>query len=66
VIATFYPTEPATLIAERGDSVSLMYQVVSASGAKYEGRNELFWEHQGEATIRWGFEAPEMHCKKSP
>ena len=66
VITTFYPTEPATLIAERGDSVSLMYQVVSASGAKYEGSNELFWEHQGEATIRWGFEAAEMQCKKSP
>ena len=66
VIVTFFKTEPATLIAERGDSTSLMYQVVSASGAKYEGANELFWEHQGEATIRWGFQAAEMRCRKSP
>jgi uncharacterized protein len=65
VIVTFFKTEPATLIAERGDSTSLMYQAVSASGAKYEGPNELFWEHQGEATIRWGYGAPEMQCVKA-
>jgi membrane-bound inhibitor of C-type lysozyme len=43
-----------------------MYQAVSGSGAKYEGPNELFWEHQGKATIRWGYEAPEMPCVKRP
>ncbi|MEJ2515462.1 MAG: hypothetical protein P8080_09905 [Gammaproteobacteria bacterium] len=26
------------------------------------GRNELFWEHQGTATVRWGFGADEMRC----
>ena len=41
VIATFYPTEPATLLAERGDSVALMYQVVSGSGAKYPARIKM-------------------------
>ena len=66
VSVTFYPTEPATLVAERGDSMSLMYQVRSASGAKYEGQNNLFWEHQGEATIRWGYGAVEMQCRKTP
>ena len=65
VIVTFFKTEPATLIAERGDSTSLMIQTVSASGAKYEGPNELFWEHQGKATIRWGYQAPEMPCEKA-
>ena len=54
---------PASLLAERGDSVALMHQVVN--GAKYHGQNNLFCEHQGQATIRWGFEAPELHCKKS-
>ncbi|MDX1269510.1 MAG: MliC family protein, partial [Oceanisphaera sp.] len=49
VITTFFETEPPTLIAERGDSVSLMFLQPSASGAKYQGRNESFWEHQGEA-----------------
>jgi membrane-bound inhibitor of C-type lysozyme len=40
-----------------------MYQQPSASGTRYQGRNETFWEHQGEAMITWGFEAPEMHCR---
>lgn len=62
VIATYYPTEPATLLAEFGDSVALMYQQPAASGSKYQGRNESFWEHQGEATVVWGYDAPEMKC----
>ena len=66
VVVTFFKTTPPSLIAERGDSTSLMYQSISASGAKYEGQNNLFWEHQGEATIRWGYGAPEMRCVKTP
>jgi uncharacterized protein len=66
IVVTFFQTDPPTLIAERGDSVSLMYLQPSASGAKYQGRNETFWEHQGEALITWGYETPEMHCKKAP
>lgn len=62
VLATYFETEPATLIAERGDSVSLMYVEPVASGAKYVGRNEWLWEHQGEATVVWGYGAPEMRC----
>lgn len=66
VVATFFQTDPPTLIAERGDSVSLMYLQPSGSGAKYQGRNETFWEHHGEALITWGYGAPEMHCKQAP
>jgi uncharacterized protein len=62
VIVTFYATEPPTLIAELGDSTALMYAQPAASGSKYQGRNESFWEHQGEATVVWGYEAPEMKC----
>lgn len=65
VVATFFPTEPPTLIAERGDSVSLMYLERSASGSRYQGRNETFWEHQGEATVTWGYGTAEMRCYKS-
>jgi len=66
VVATYFKdTDPPTLIARRGDSVSLMYVQRSASGAKYQGRNETLWEHQGEALITWGAGAPEMHCKKA-
>jgi len=62
VVATFFQTDPPTLIAERGDQVSLMYLRPSGSGAKYQGRNESLWEHHGEATITWGYGSPEMKC----
>lgn len=66
VVVTFFPTEPPTLIAEYGDSVSLMYLQPSASGSRYQGRNESFWEHQGKATVTWGYESPGMDCVKRP
>lgn len=65
VIATFFETDPATLTAEYGDSVSLMYQQPAASGTRYQGRNESFSEHQGEALISWGRDAPQMRCQRS-
>jgi uncharacterized protein len=64
VTVTYFKTDPPTLIAERGDQVSLMYVQPSASGARYQGPNESFWEHQGEAVITWGYGAPEMRCTK--
>lgn len=66
VVVTYFKTDPPSLIAERGDSTSLMVAERTASGAKYVGRNESFWEHQGVATIVWGFEAPEMKCVAKP
>ena len=66
VVATFFETDPPTLIAERGDSVSLMYLEPAGSGTKYRGRNETFWEHHGEALVSWGYDAPEMRCKRTP
>ena len=64
VIVDFFRTDPPSLIAERGDSVSLMLQQPAASGMRYQGRNESFWEHQGEASVIWGYGAPEMRCQK--
>jgi len=64
VVVTFFRTDPPTLIAERGDSVSLMYLQQSGSGSKYQGRNEAFWEHGGETLVTWGHGAPEMRCTK--
>ncbi|WP_353861148.1 MliC family protein [Azospirillum formosense] len=63
---TFFETDPPTMIAERGDAVSLMVGQPAASGARYRGRNESFWEHQGEARVTWGYGAPEMTCRKAP
>ncbi|WP_200477407.1 MliC family protein [Azospirillum brasilense] len=64
--ATFFETDPPTMIAERGDAVSLMIGQPAASGARYQGRNESFWEHQGEARVTWGYGTPEMTCRKAP
>jgi len=66
VVVTYFETAPATLIAEYGDSSSLMFSQPAGSGTKYEGRNEMLWEHQGEAVIRWGYDVPEMQCVKKP
>jgi uncharacterized protein len=66
VVVTFFETDPPTAIAELGDSVSTMFAEPAASGARYRGRNETFWEHQGEATVQWGYEAPELRCTRKP
>jgi uncharacterized protein len=63
VTASFFATDPPTAIAERGDEVSFMVEQPAASGARYQGRNETLWEHQGEATITWGYGAPELRCR---
>jgi uncharacterized protein len=62
VRVTYFPTEPATLVAERGDQVALMFQQPMASGTRYLGRNEQLSEHQGDVTITWGVDARPMRC----
>lgn len=63
VVATFFnATEPPSLIAERGDQTSLMTQQPAASGSRYVGRNESYWEHQGEVRVVWGWQAPALRC----
>ncbi|MFO1406599.1 MAG: MliC family protein [Steroidobacteraceae bacterium] len=66
LVVTYFKTDPASMIAERGDETSLMIQQVAASGARYQGRNESFWEHQGVATVVWGYEAKPMQCRPQP
>ena len=66
LVVTHFRTDPPSLIAERGDETSLMRQVPAASGTRYEGRNESFWEHHGEATVVWGWQATPMHCVRKP
>ncbi len=63
ITITFFASEPPTLIAEHGAQSSLMFLAPSGSGTRYAGRNESFWEHQGEAMVTWGYDTPEMHCK---
>jgi heat shock protein HslJ/membrane-bound inhibitor of C-type lysozyme len=61
VIATFHQTDPPSVLVERGDRAVLGTQVRAASGAKYEGANLMFWEHQGEAAVTWM--KLELKCK---
>lgn len=62
VVVTYFDTQPPSLIAELGDSSSLMTIQPSGSGARYQGRNEQLWEHHGQASITWGYNATPMHC----
>lgn len=62
VVVTFFETTPPTLIAERGDSVSLMYDRPEGG---YRGRNEAFAAAPGGARITWGHGAPAMSCREA-
>ena len=53
VRATFYPTQPAMVLLERGGVTRPAFQTRSASGSRYEGDGVLFWEGRGEATLNW-------------
>ncbi|WP_233079862.1 lysozyme inhibitor LprI family protein [Rheinheimera soli] len=56
----YYPTTtPATLIADYGDQVSLMYQQADQT---YVGRNEKLSEQNEVFTVQWGYEAPLQSC----
>jgi heat shock protein HslJ len=50
---TFYETQPALVLLERGGVTRPAFQVKAASGARYEGEGVLFWEARGEATLDW-------------
>jgi heat shock protein HslJ len=59
--ATFYATEPGTLLLERAGQSRLAFRVRSGSGAKYEGANLLFWEGR-ETSVNWSGVA--LKCKR--
>ncbi len=61
LILSYFATEPATLIAERGDSVSLMF--LQPNGTDYLGRNETLWPQQDSVRLQWGYEAPVLTCR---
>jgi heat shock protein HslJ/membrane-bound inhibitor of C-type lysozyme len=51
--ATFYQTQPAMVLLERGGVTRVAFQVTAASGARYEGDGVLFWEARRQATLNW-------------
>jgi uncharacterized protein len=64
VEATFFVTDPPTVIVRRNGAAALLYSVPSGSGARYQGSMETFWEHQGEVRIVWEPGGPEVSCRK--
>ena len=66
IITTIFATEPLTLIAERGDSVSLMYHEGVGPEARFVGRNEILQERGAGISLVWGYGTPEMRCVKAP
>jgi len=62
LIATFYQTQPALVLIERDGRTRPAFQVMAASGTKYEGRDLTFWEARGEATVTWS--GVELKCKR--
>ena len=61
---SLYATDPPTLLAAREDSESVLFLVPSASGAKYEGKDTMVWEHRGKALVRWGYDADTIECTR--
>lgn len=66
LLASFFQTDPASLIAERGDRTAFLLVQPSGSGARYGGGGVDFWEHQGEVRLRWGAGSPELLCRRLP
>lgn len=66
IVTTFFATEPPTLIAERGDSVSLMYREGTGPDLRFVGRNESLKERGDGISVVWGYGATELHCAKAP
>lgn len=66
IVTTFFATEPPTLIAERGDSVSLMYREGAGPDSRFVGRNESLKERGDGISVVWGYGATELHCVKAP
>ena len=65
IAVTYFATQPPSLIAERGDSVSLMFLQPGDGDATYHGRNEIFRLQGNDAFVTWGHQAPELRCSQS-
>lgn len=65
VMVRFYPTTPASLIAERGDQVSFMVlqEATKESAELYLGRNESLSRQGAMLRLVWGYQAPELSCQ---
>ncbi len=66
LVASFYATEPAAMVAEYRGEEALLFQTISGSGARYVSGSTSFWEHQGEVTLEWGDPPATYICAAPP
>lgn len=59
VALRYYATTPATVIADYGDQVSLMFQ---QNDQNYLGRNEKLSQVADVFMLQWGYNKPEIRC----
>lgn len=65
ITAVFYTQlEPVTAVFSFDDQQLIASNVISASGAKYQGQNFEFWEHHGEASVRYFDTAAKCKIRK--
>ncbi|MEO2266072.1 MliC family protein [Pseudoalteromonas sp. YIC-656] len=60
----FFSTTPEKILVKKGTLRWLMHRLESASGAKYQGRNEMFWLKGDTAIAQWQFEGQTFSCTK--
>jgi uncharacterized protein len=52
-VAFYNKTEPPSAVITLGDKQTIAFATKSASGARYSSSQIDFWEHQGEARVKW-------------
>ncbi len=58
----FFATPMSAMTIHHNDGKLLLWQVMAASGTRYEGANTLYWEHQGEVQFISGVGAEAQTC----
>lgn len=66
ILATFYRTRPATAKLERGNSLVIVHQGISGSGARYQGQGVEFWIKGRDASVNWRGESLECTTQPTP
>ncbi|AUH53208.1 hypothetical protein CXB49_21650 [Chromobacterium sp. ATCC 53434] len=66
ILATFYRTHPATAKLERGNTLVIVHQGISGSGARYQGQGVEFWIKGRDASVNWRGESLECSSQPSP
>ncbi|UTH76058.1 MliC family protein [Chromobacterium sp. IIBBL 290-4] len=64
ILATFYRTHPATAKLERGNTLVIVHQGLSGSGARYLGQGIEFWIKGRDASVNWRGE--QLECSSQP